>query len=59
MNIKTRRLQAFMRALSKTSIDGDIAHDVAIHMVRYEEEQSTTMCSGLHHAVQIPEIGDE
>ena len=59
MNTRTRRLQAFMRALRKTSTDGDIAHDVAIHMVRYEEEQNTTVCSGLHQAVQIPEIGDE
>ena len=58
MNTRTRRLQTFMRALSKSSIEGDLVRDVANHIARIEDEQGIGHRSGLQPAVQLPEMAE-
>lgn len=59
MNNKTRKLQVFMRALSTSNLQGNLAHDVETEMARIYEERPVGAQSGLSQAVAMPEMAED
>jgi len=59
MNKKTRRLQAFMRALSASDLQASLVHNVETEMARIDDERSVGSQSGLSHAVSLPEMAED